>query len=66
MINDILMRDDDNWTIMGQIGILDLANVTGLHLKQLSPHVINQWTKLSNDSYPVRLRGVKIKFNSNY
>lgn len=63
MINDILMRDDDNWTIMGQIGILDLAKVSSLHLKQLCPAIIQKWTQLSQDSYPVRLKGVKLNKN---
>lgn len=58
MINDILMRDDDNWTIMGQIGVLDLSKITSLHFKQLSPCLIHQWTKLSQNSYPVKLKGV--------
>jgi hypothetical protein len=58
MINEILMRDDDNWTIVGQIGILDLARVSSLHLKQLCPAVIKKWTQLSQDAFPVRLKGV--------
>lgn len=59
MVNDILMRDDDNWTVAGQIGILDLAKVSSLHLKQLNPGVIKKWTLLSQDSFPVDLKGVK-------
>lgn len=61
MINDILMRDDDNWAIAGQIGILDLARVTSLHLKQLNPILIKKWTLLSQDSFPVSLTGVRNK-----
>lgn len=56
MVNDILMRDDDNWTIAGQIGILDLENVSSSHLRQLNPSIIKKWTLLS--SFPVKLTGV--------
>ena len=58
MINDILMRDDDNWTIAGQIGVFDLSKITNLHFKQLSPCLIQKWTQLSQNSYPVKLKGV--------
>lgn len=60
MVNDILMRDDDNWTIAGQVGILDLAKVSSLHLKQLNPSIIKKWTSLSQDSFPVKCQGVKV------
>jgi hypothetical protein len=59
MVNDILMRDDDNWTIAGQIGILDLAKVSRLHLRQLNPAIIKKWTLLSQDSFPINFTGVR-------
>ena len=57
MINDILLREDDNITIAGQIGILDLANVAVNHFSQFSPTFIKKMTMMSEDGSPIRQRG---------
>jgi hypothetical protein len=60
MISDIQLLDDDNWIIAGQVGILDLSNVTREHLAQLDPVVIKKITMMSQDMYPVEVIGVCI------
>lgn len=57
MINDILMRNDDNFVVAGQIGILDLANVTMAHLLQFSPGFIKKMTMMSQEGSPIRQKG---------
>lgn len=57
MINDILLRDDDNLTVAGQIGILDLAGVTGKHFFQYNPSFIKKMTMMSEEGSPIRHRG---------
>lgn len=57
MINDILLRDDDNMTVSGQIGILDLAGVTPKHFLQYNPAFIKKMTMMSHEGSPVRHRG---------
>ena len=57
MINDILLRTDDNLTVAGQIGILDLAGVQCLHFMQYSPLFIKKMTMMSHLGSPIRHRG---------
>lgn len=57
MVNDILMRDDDNLAVAGQVGILDLANVTMAHFLQFHPSFIKKMTMLSQEGSPVRQKG---------
>lgn len=57
MINDILLRDDDNSTVAGQIGILDLSGVTTQHFLQFNPAFIKKMTMMSHEGSPIRHRG---------
>lgn len=54
MVNDILMIEDDNMVVSGQIGILDLANVTFAHLVQIQPAFIKKLTMMWQESTPIR------------
>ncbi|CRK86618.1 CLUMA_CG000455, isoform A [Clunio marinus] len=56
MINDILLRDDDNFVVAGQIGILDLSGVSFKHFAQYNPGFIKKMTLLSHDGSPIRHR----------
>ena len=54
MIGELLMRDDDNYVIAGQIGILDFTGVSLSHFLQFSPNFIKKMTMLQQDAMPVR------------
>lgn len=53
-MNDILLRDDDNIVVAGQIGILDLANVTCKHFMQYNPQFIKKMQMMSEEGSPLR------------
>lgn len=57
MIQDILMREDDNYMVAGQIGILDCSGVTMAHFKQFNPTFIKKITLLSQEASPTRQKG---------
>ncbi|KAG5672156.1 hypothetical protein PVAND_002309 [Polypedilum vanderplanki] len=57
MIQDILMNEDDNYVIAGQIGILDCANVTMAHFMQFNPTFIRKITIMSQEASPTRQKG---------
>jgi hypothetical protein len=57
MIQDVLMREDDNYMVAGQIGILDCSGVTMAHFKQFNPTFIKKITMLTQDASPTRQKG---------
>lgn len=57
MIQDILMREDDNYMIAGQIGVLDCAGVTMAHFMQCNPTFIKKITLMSQEASPTRQKG---------
>lgn len=57
MIQDILMREDDNYMIAGQIGILDCSGVTMAHFRQFNPSFIKKITLMTQDASPTRQKG---------
>lgn len=46
MVNDILMLEDDNTVVAGQIGIIDLQNVTLAHFIQMQPAIVKKMTMM--------------------
>lgn len=54
MVNDLMMQEDDNYIIAGQIGILDFTGVSLSHFLQFSPTFIKKMTMLQQDAAPVR------------
>lgn len=57
MANDLMMIEDDNFVIAGQIGILDLSNVTMAHFLQFSPTFVKKMTMMSQEASPLRQKG---------
>lgn len=51
------MREDDNYMIAGQIGILDCSGVTMAHFRQFNPTFIKKITMLTQDASPTRQKG---------
>lgn len=58
MVNDILMVEDDSTVVAGQIGIIDLQNVTIAHFIQMQPAFIKKMTMMWQDGMPIRQKGV--------
>uniref|UniRef100_A0A336K545 CSON001566 protein n=1 Tax=Culicoides sonorensis TaxID=179676 RepID=A0A336K545_CULSO len=54
MIMEIMIREDDNAMIAGQITVLDLANVGVSHFLQMTPSVIKRMTVIGQDASPFR------------
>lgn len=57
MLNEVLMQEDDNLIVAGQVGILDLANVTMAHFLQFSPQFVKKMTLMSQEASPLRQKG---------
>lgn len=58
IVNDILMVEDDNFIIAGQIGVIDLANVTLAHFMQMQPSFVKKMTMFMQDGSPIRQKGI--------
>lgn len=54
MIGEMMMREDDNFVIAGQIGILDFTGVSMGHFLQFSPGFIKKMTMIQQDAMPIR------------
>lgn len=57
MMSDIMMKEDDNLGVAGQMGILDLANTTMAHFLQFNPTFVKKATMWSQEGSPLRLKG---------
>ncbi|XP_049547062.1 alpha-tocopherol transfer protein-like [Anopheles darlingi] len=60
MINDILMRDDDQMVICGMALIIDLQGVTRSHLMHFEMNFLKKVAILSQDASPLRMQGIHI------
>ncbi|XP_059608766.1 retinol-binding protein pinta-like [Phlebotomus argentipes] len=54
MIGDVLLLEDDNMMIAGQIDILDLADVSAGHFMQMNPGLMRKITLLTQKANPMR------------
>ncbi|XP_055597767.1 alpha-tocopherol transfer protein-like [Uranotaenia lowii] len=57
MLGDLMMMEDDNLIIAGQMGILDLSNTTMAHFLQFNPTFVKKATMWSQEASPLRLKG---------
>ncbi|XP_031627386.1 retinol-binding protein pinta-like isoform X2 [Contarinia nasturtii] len=57
LLTDFLLMEDDNFVVSGQVGILDLTNVTSAHFDQFKPDIVKKMTYLCQDSLPVKPMG---------
>lgn len=51
------MIEDDSMVVSGQIGIVDLANVTLSHLVQIQPAFMKKLTMMWQEATPIRQKG---------
>lgn len=54
MIGDLMLNEDDNYIVAGQIGIVDFTGVTISHFLQFNPTFIKKMTMLQQDAAPIR------------
>lgn len=54
MFIDILLMEDDNFIVGGQLGILDFSNVSKEHFTQFHPRLVKKMTLFTQDSSPIR------------
>ncbi|XP_053676961.1 alpha-tocopherol transfer protein-like [Anopheles nili] len=60
MMNDILMRDDDQMVICGMAIIIDLKGVTAGHLMHFEMELLRKIAILNQDASPLRMQGIHI------
>lgn len=60
MINDVLMRDDDQMVICGMAVIIDMAKVNAGHLAQFDFEFLKQVAIMYQDASPLRMQGIHI------
>lgn len=58
MFSDIMFREDDNLVVAGQIGILDVSNITMAHVLQMNPTFVKKITTMMQDATPLRFKGM--------
>lgn len=58
MINDILLLEDDNFMVAGQIGVCDLKGVTIQHFIQMQPAFVKKMTMMMQEGSPIRQKGM--------
>lgn len=57
MIQDIQFVEDDNMAVAGDLGIIDLANITAAHFFQVTPSMLRKVLLLKQDGSPLRQKG---------
>lgn len=60
MINDLLMLDDDQFTVCGLINIIDMvgASKSLAYIGQFTPQVVKSVSYATQDALPVRTKGI--------
>ena len=58
MTNDILMIEEDNSIVAGQLCICDLANISMAHIIQMQPAFLKKAIMIWQESSPIRQKGV--------
>ncbi|XP_046386007.1 alpha-tocopherol transfer protein-like [Ischnura elegans] len=58
MLMDYMIMKDDRFITAGVVILLDMSHVTLGHAAQMTPTVVKQIMKCSQDGYPIRLKAV--------
>lgn len=58
MICDVLLLEDDNFVIAGEVAVVDFKNVTKGHLLQLDPLLVKKLAVLNQEGSPMKQRGI--------
>lgn len=58
MICDILLIEDDNLVISGEVAIVDFEHVTKSHLLQLDPLLVKKLAVLNQEGSPLKQKGI--------
>lgn len=57
MIQDVQFLEDDNMAVAGDLGIIDMANITAAHLFQVTPATLKRVMLLKQEGSPLRQKG---------
>lgn len=57
MVMDLLIRDNDQFVISGQMAIGDMEHTGVRHFMQMSPTLMKKMATLSQDASPLRQKG---------
>ncbi|XP_053684682.1 alpha-tocopherol transfer protein-like [Sabethes cyaneus] len=57
MIFDIMLKEDDNLGIAGQLALGDMAGMTLSHLGQVNPSLLKKMSLLNQEASPLRMKG---------
>lgn len=60
MICDILLVEDDNLVISGEVAIVDFMNVTKSHLLQLDPLLVKKLSLLNLEGSPLKQNVIRM------
>lgn len=58
MINDVLLNEDDNSVVSGQMCVCDLANISVGHIIQMQPAFLKKSLMIFQESSPIRQKGI--------
>lgn len=58
MICDILLIEDDNFVISGEVAIVDFKHVTKSHLLQLDPLLVKKLAVFNQEGSPLKQKGI--------
>jgi hypothetical protein len=59
MICDILLIEDDNLVISGEVAVVDFKNVTKSHLLQLDPLFVKKLALLNQEGSPLKQKAIR-------
>jgi CRAL/TRIO domain len=54
MVGEMMMQEDDNFVVTGQVGILDFSGVTMASFLQFNPTFIKKMSMVQQDAAPIR------------
>lgn len=58
MFIDILLNEDDNFVVAGIHSFIDMSSATMDHWSIFTPSMLIKFGKISQDGYPLRIKGV--------
>lgn len=56
-IQAILLHEDDNMIVAGQVGFIDLKGASVAHFTQFTPSLMKKFAVMSQDANPIRMKG---------
>lgn len=58
LVNDLMIEEDDQMIVAGQMNIVDLKNSTLAHFMAFTPTMLKKMTSMMQDGSPFRLKAI--------